>query len=91
LFSGALLLSAVVGPSVGRLIDAQGGRCVLAASNLVIATGLMILAAAHGIAGLVIAWAVLGVGIGMGLYDSAFAALTWLYGREARSSITGIT
>jgi MFS family permease len=27
----------------------------------------------------------------MGLYDSAFAALTWLYGREARSSITGIT
>jgi len=91
LFSEALLLSAVVGPSVGRLIDRQGGRGVLVASNLVIAAGLMILAAAHGIAGLVIAWAVLGVGIGMGLYDSAFAALTWLYGREARSSITGIT
>jgi hypothetical protein len=34
---------------------------------------------------------VLGVGIGMGLYDPAFAALTWLYGREARSAITGIT
>ena len=27
----------------------------------------------------------------MGLYDPAFAALTWLYGREARSAITGIT
>ena len=51
----------------------------------------MILAAAHGIIGLSIAWAVLGVGIGMGLYDPAFAALTWLYGREARSAITGIT
>ena len=60
LFSGALLLSAVVGPSVERLIDAQGGRGVLAAANLVIAAGLMILAAAHGIAGLVIAWTVLG-------------------------------
>ena len=60
-------------------------------SNLVIAAGLVILAAAHGIAGLVIAWTVLGIGIGMGLYDPAFAALTWLYGREARSSITGIT
>ncbi len=91
LFSGALLLSAVVGPSVGRLIDRHGGRVLLAASNLVIAAGLVILAAAHGIAGLVIAWAVLGVGIGMGLYDPAFAALTWLYGREARSAITGIT
>jgi MFS family permease len=91
LFSGALLLSAVVGPSVGRLIDRHGGRAVLAASNLVIAGGLIILAAAHGGPGLAIAWTVLGIGIGMGLYDPAFAALTWLYGREARSAITGIT
>ncbi len=33
LFSGALLLSAVIGPSVGRLIDRHGGRAVLTASN----------------------------------------------------------
>src|SRR5258708_37636866 len=92
LFSGALLLSAVVGPSVGRLIDRHGGRHLLAASNLIIAAGLLILAAAHSITGLVVAWTVLGVGIGMGrLYDPAFATLTWLYGRDARSSITGIT
>jgi MFS family permease len=91
LFSGALLLSAAVGPSVGRLIDRRGGRGLLAASNLVIASGLMTLAAAHGLAGLVLAWIALGVGIGMGLYDSAFAALSWLYGRDARGSITGIT
>src|SRR5438270_1805675 len=91
LLSAALLLSAAIGPSVGRLIDRHGGRVLLATSNLVIAVGLVILAAAHGIAGLVMAWAVLGIGIGMGLYDPAFAALTWLYGREARSAITGIT
>jgi MFS family permease len=91
LFSGALLLSAAVGPSVGRLIDRHGGRDVLAASNLVIAGGLLVLAAAHGLAGLVIAWTILGAGIGMGLYDPAFATLTWLYGHGARSSITGIT
>ena len=91
LFSGALLLSAVVGPTVGRLIDRHGGRHLLAASNLVIGAGLLILAAAHSIAGLVIAWTALGVGLGMGLYDPAFATLTWLYGRDARRSITGIT
>jgi len=91
LFSAALLLSAVIGPSVGRLIDRQGGRGLLAASNLVIAAGLLILAVTHGIAALVIAWVVLGIGLGMGLYDPAFAALSWLYGREARSAITGIT
>jgi MFS family permease len=91
LFSGALLLSAVIGPSVGRLIDRHGGRHLLAASNLVIAVGLLILADAHSIAGLVVAWTVLGVGFGMGLYDPAFATLTRLYGRDARSAITGIT
>jgi MFS family permease len=91
LFSAALLLSAAVGPSVGRLIDRHGGRPVLAVSNLVLAAGLLILAEAHGLAGLAVAWTVLGIGLGMGLYDSAFAALTWLYGREARGSITGIT
>jgi MFS family permease len=91
LFSGALLLSAVIGPSVGRLIDRHGGRHLLASSNLVIAAGLLILADAHSIAGLVVAWTVLGVGIGMGLYDPAFATLTRLYGRDARSAITGIT
>ena len=91
LFSGALLLSAAIGPSVGHLIDHHGGRAVLAASNFAIAAGLIILAAAHGVAGHVIAWTLLGIGIGMGLYDPDFAALTWLYGREARSAITGIT
>src|SRR6202047_2561875 len=91
LFSGALLLSAVVGPSVGRLIDRHGGRHLLAAWNLVIAAGLLIPPTAHNIVGLVIAWTILGIGIGMGLYDPAFATLTWLYGRDARSSITGIT
>jgi MFS family permease len=61
LFSGALLLSAAVGPSVGRLIDRQGGRGLMAISNLVIAAGLLILGAAQDITGLAIAWAVLGL------------------------------
>jgi MFS family permease len=91
IFSGALLLSAALGPWVGRLIDRHGGRAVLAAAHAVLAAGLVLLAAAHGAAGLALAWTVLGVGIAMGLYDPAFAALTWLYGRAARGPITGIT
>lgn len=90
-FSGALLLSAVLGPAVGRAIDARGGRDVLALSNLVLAAGLVLLAAAQGLATLALAWAVLGVGIAMGLYDAAFATLAGLYGRAARGRITGIT
>jgi hypothetical protein len=36
-------------------------------------------------------WLVIGVGMSMGLYDAAFATLAGLYGRAARSPITGIT
>ncbi len=90
-FSAALLLSAVAGPAVGRWIDRRGGRDVLCWSNLVFATGLVLLASAQGPVLLTGAWLVLGAGIALGLYDSAFATLAGLYGREARSAITGIT
>lgn len=90
-FSGALLLAAVLGPAVGRAIDLRGGRDVLALSNLVLAAGLLLLAAAQGLASLALAWAVLGAGIALGLYDAAFATLAGLYGRAARGPITGIT
>src|ERR1700726_4144073 len=91
LFSGALLLSAVLGPAVGRAIDNRGGRGVLALSNLVLAAGLALLALAQGIVGLAVSWAVLGVGMALDLYDSAFATLSGIYGRAARGPITGIT
>ena len=90
-FSGSLLVSAFLGPPVGRAIDAHGGRGVLALSNLVLAAGLVLLALTQGVASLVAAWMVLGVGMAMGLYDPAFATLAGLYGRAARGPITGIT
>ncbi|MDE2081578.1 MAG: MFS transporter [Burkholderiales bacterium] len=91
LFSGALLVSAVVGPPAGRLIDRHGGRPVLMGSNLLFAAGLGLMALATSLAGLVVAWALMGVAMGAGLYDAAFAALVRLYGRESRQAITGIT
>jgi MFS family permease len=90
-FSAALVLSALIAPWVGRVIDAKGGRVVLTVSNLVFALGLSLLAAAHGPVLMIAAWLVMGVGISMGLYDAAFAALAGLYGRAARGPITGIT
>jgi len=91
IFSVALLLSAFLGPRVGRQIDAVGGNGVLATSNLVLASGLILLGLAHGIAMLCAAWLLLGIGMALGLYDSAFAALTRIYGQSARKAITGIT
>jgi len=90
-FSAALLIAAVIGPRVGRSIDRFGGRGILAASNLVFGAGLLLLAAAHGQAVLWLGWGLLGLGMGLGLYDAAFAALGRIYGMSARRAITGIT
>ena len=90
IFSGALLLSGLLGPAAGRAIDSRGGRDVLALSNLVFAAGLLLLAAATGIAGLSLAWFVLGMGMALGLYDAAFATLAGLYRSEARGAITAL-
>ncbi|OWT80287.1 MULTISPECIES: MFS transporter [unclassified Achromobacter] len=90
-FSFALLVSALVGPSAGHAIDRWGGRPVLMVTNLIFAAGLASLAAAQGPLTLFLAWALLGIGMGSGLYEAAFAALVRLYGQDSRSAISGIT
>src|SRR5712672_1084542 len=74
-FSASLVISAMLGPRVGRQIDLVGGRSVLSISNLTFAAGLTLL----------------GFGMGFGLYDAAFGALGRIHGGAARRSITGIT
>lgn len=91
IFSGSMLLSAVLSPQVGKVIDRHGGRPVMAASSVVLAAGLAMLGFAQGLAGLCTAWLVLGVGTAMGLYTPAFATLSRLYGLDARGPITGVT
>jgi MFS family permease len=90
-FSAALVLSAFVGPSAGHLIDKRGGRAVLAGTSLLFCIGLVALGLAQGPWGMLAAWLVIGIGMGAGLYEAAFASLVRLYGRDARGAITGIT
>ena len=90
-FSMAMIVSAMVGPWAGARIDGVGGRGVLIGSNLVFATGLVMLAAAPTPLMLFAGWAVMGLGMGIGLYEAGFATLTGIYGKEARGPITGIT
>jgi predicted MFS family arabinose efflux permease len=90
-FSAALVISALLGPRIGRQIDLVGGRPVLSLSNLIFAAGLTLLGFSTSLPVMTAAWLILGIGMGGGLYDAAFAALGRIYGTEARRSITGIT
>lgn len=90
-FSVALIVSALLGPLAGRAIDLHGGRPVLVGTNLLFAASLAGMALAQGPLGLFAAWVLMGVAMGSGLYEAAFATLVRLYGHRARSAITGIT
>jgi predicted MFS family arabinose efflux permease len=90
-FSASLVISALLGPRIGRQIDLVGGRSVLSISNLTLAAGLALLGFTWSIPVLLVAWLLLGIGMGYGLYDAAFGALGRIYGEGARRSITGIT
>ncbi len=89
--SVGLLISGLVSPRVGHLIDHHGGRPVLVASALLLAAGLLVLGLAPSLQVFVAGWLVLGVGMGAGLYDPAFSTLGRLYGEKARSAITHVT
>ncbi|MBV6273387.1 MFS transporter [Alcaligenaceae bacterium CGII-47] len=90
-FSAALMVSALIGPHAGRLIDHTGGRLVLVFTSIIFALGLAALGLVQGPIGLFLAWLIIGIGMGSGLYEAAFSALVALYGNRARSAITGIT
>jgi predicted MFS family arabinose efflux permease len=90
-FSAALVVSGLLGPASGRAIDRFGGRPVLMGTSLLFAAGLALMGSAAGVAGLFAAWLLIGVAMGGGLYEAAFAALVRLYGPGARNAITGIT
>ena len=86
-----LLVAGLIAPRVGTIIDRRGGRPVLAASSLLYAVGLTGIGLAPSLPVYLLAWLVLGIGMGTGLYDAVFAALGKLYGKEARRPITNLT
>jgi len=90
-FSWAVLLSGLCAPWIGQFIDRHGGRPVLAAGQVVTALGLLVMASAHSVPWWYAAWTILGVGMALALYDTAFSTIGRLLGAESRPAMTGVT
>lgn len=89
--SAAFLLSAVLTPFAGRAIEKRGGRTVQAFAHIAFAVALFVMCAARGLFELWLGVMLLGVGMGSGLYGTAFAVLVDLRGTEARRGITAVS
>jgi predicted MFS family arabinose efflux permease len=86
-----LLTAGVVSPWAGRAIQRYGGRPVLSGSSVVLGLGLVSLALSRSLTVYLVSWVILGLGMGIGLYDAAFATLGRLYGTSARTYIAALT
>ena len=86
-----LLVAAFASPRVGLTIHRHGGRPVLALAALLLAAGLVVIGLAPSLPVFLAGWVFIGLGMGCGLYDPAFATLGRLYGAEARPAITTLT
>ena len=90
-FTGGLILSGLVSPLVGRMIDERGGRLVLSLGSVLSAAALALLGVAGNAAMVVIAWLLGGVAMAMSLYDPAFAAISQIRSIDYRRSVTLLT
>ncbi|HUL88764.1 MAG TPA: MFS transporter [Pseudolabrys sp.] len=86
-----LLTAGLISPQVGRIIATHGGRPILLASSSFYAAGLAGVGLSHALPIYLLAWVLIGIGMGTGLYDAVFAALGRMYGSEARGPITNLT
>jgi MFS family permease len=86
-----LLVAGLISPMVGRRIHAQGGRRVLAASAILLAIGMTVLALSPSLPVYLGGWMIMGLGMACGLYDAAFSTLGQLYRDEARRAIAALT
>jgi hypothetical protein len=90
-FTIGLLISGIVSPAVGGLVDAQGGRFVLSWGSVLGAVALALIASAHGLLLLLLGWSLAGVAMAACLYDPAFATLHQLTGTSYRRAVTALT
>jgi MFS family permease len=89
--TAGLFVSGLFSPLAGRLVDARGGRFVLASGSVLGALALALIASAHGLVTLYLGWALSGAAMAACLYDPAFATLHQLTGPSYRRAVTALT
>ncbi|WP_028033900.1 MFS transporter [Chelativorans sp. J32] len=90
-FSLALVVMGLCSPFAGTLVDKRGGKSAMVAGALLNAGGCLLMATSRDHLTYLAAWAILGAGMRLSLYDAAFAALARAGGPQARLPMAQIT
>ncbi|MFI1062803.1 MFS transporter [Streptomyces spororaveus] len=90
-FSLALLVSAVAGIPIGRILDRRGPRAVMTVGSVLGTFALLLIAAAPNLIAFSIGWLLAGVAMAATFYPPAFAALTRWWGPDRVRALTIVT
>jgi MFS family permease len=90
-FSGALLVSALTGIPVGRILDRHGPRAVMTTGSLIGVAAVLAIAYAPNLPIFAAAWLLAGVSMAATFYQPAFAALTRWWGERRVRALTTVT
>uniref|UniRef100_UPI001C25A74B MFS transporter n=1 Tax=Streptomyces sp. AC495_CC817 TaxID=2823900 RepID=UPI001C25A74B len=90
-FSAALLVSALAGIPVGRLLDERGPRAVMTTGSGLGAVAVLAVAYAPNLAVFTAAWLLAGLSMAATFYPPAFAALTRWWGEDRIRALTIVT
>ncbi|MGW7267050.1 MFS transporter [Streptomyces sp. NPDC054842] len=90
-FSAALVVSALAGIGVGRVLDQRGPRLVMTAGSVLAVLGLLVVASAPDPVVFTAGWLVIGVAMAATFYQPAFAALTRWWGEDRVRALTVVT
>lgn len=85
-----LLVGAVVAPRAGAYIARNGARGPMLLGSVLLALSLAVLSGAQGLPGYALAWAILGVGLPLGLTQAAVSAMAMIAGPNARRAISAL-
>jgi predicted MFS family arabinose efflux permease len=90
-YSWSLLVAGLVATPIGILLDRHGGQLVMGAGSVVCGVGFLLLADSRSPQAYVGAWTVLGVAMGLTLYEAAFATINRRFAESGRRAISNLT
>ncbi|UGQ10463.1 MFS transporter [Yinghuangia sp. ASG 101] len=90
-FSAALVVAAIGGIPLGRLLDRHGPRTAMTAGSVLASAAVVGVALAPNLPCFAAAWLLAGVAMSAVLYQPAFAALTRWYGPRHLAALTTVT
>lgn len=91
LFSAGLIVSAIGGIAVGRLLDSRGPRVIMTAGSAVAVAGFAVVAIAPNPIVFGLGWIVVGLAQSAVLYQAAFTVITRRYGDKRHTPMTILT